>query len=138
MKRGWLMIGVTFSMCACFAVAQGGSTAPATTQQSVAKNNRVDAAKHVVDILIAREAAGEALTPSLLQLKSDWQRRLFEARLAAASTKEDKLSVVRERISEARKALDAQPNIHGKAPLMKAIEEFDLADAEARLAEIGE
>ena len=98
---------------------------------------RVQAAEEVLKVFDKREEGGEALTPTFLGLRSEWQNRLLEARLAAAETDaqriaaiEDQMNRIRERIEWAKRVRDADPR------LIIRMSEYDLADAEYRLAQI--
>jgi hypothetical protein len=116
---------------------QSSSKQQLTTQPNDAAQRRVASAERVVQFFEQREAGGEALTASFFELKSNWQRRLFQARLDAATTKDQKLRVARERVAQTRRALDRPPLMDGPPHFMRESMEYDHADAECRVAELG-
>ena len=63
---------------------------------------RVKAAMEVVATIDQRLEAGEALTPSMVELKGAAQRRVVEARIDAAATREERLKAAREHIEQVR------------------------------------
>ena len=136
MRNLMSLVSIAMVMVMLALVRRSASHEP-TTLPCDPRRDRVAAAERVVQYLEAREAGGEAITPSFLELKSSWQRRVFEARLEAESTDEGKRQVARRRVVQTRKALERQFSLHGKPPLMQATQAFDLADAECRLAQLG-
>ena len=63
---------------------------------------RVKAAMEVVAVIDQRLEAGEALTPTMVELKAVAQRRVAEARIDAATSREERLKAAREHIEQIR------------------------------------
>ena len=63
---------------------------------------RVKAAMEVVATIDHRLEAGEALTPTMVELKAASQRRVAEARIDAAASREERLKAAREHVGQVR------------------------------------
>jgi hypothetical protein len=108
-------------------------TRPATERQQDLRSlaqKRVEAARRALDAIQAREDAGEALSPSFVELKGTWHRRLFEARADAAKDRDERVAAAREYVEQRRR--ESAPS-HAP-PLYDAMLAFYVAEAEYQLA----
>src|SRR5689334_14281666 len=134
MSRGLMRAG---SACIVIAVAAGWLVAQTTRERTSLHDlalARVDAAAKVVDALQQSAAQGEPLTPTFLQMQSDWSRRLFEARLAAAADQGARIAAAQEYLDRSRHSLAIGMSDIG--PLSASCAQYDIADAEYRVAEL--
>lgn len=94
---------------------------------------RVVPAAEVVKELDNRAAQGEQITPSFLYLQSNCHR-LFEAQLAAARNQDERVAAAQQYVDRTRKSLGFSMSTKGR--LAECTAQYDVADAEYRLAEL--
>lgn len=112
-----------------------------TQQQQPSRNElanaRVLLAEEIVKAWDQREEAGEALTPSFLEIKRQWAIRLLEARLADAQTAAQRIAAAEDHLARMRRALDHANSIRSEnSSLRISLAKYDVADTEYRLAEL--
>ncbi len=102
-----------------------------------ARQNQVAAAEQVVALLDQRERGAEALTHFWHELRSNWARRLREARIDAATTMEEKVAAAESHLAWCRE--------RSQGWMIEDLEvrsswqswwAYDIAEAECMLAEL--
>jgi hypothetical protein len=132
-------LGIVLSVIVSISLSRAAPEGDAGKSLKDRAEARVQAAEAVVKFLIAREEAGEALTPSFLNMKSECQRRLCDAKLAASETDDQREAAIQEYLAAARmseKVVSAIKDGNPKAGLIFA--GYDIADAEYRLAQLNQ
>ena len=98
---------------------------------------RVVAAEQMVKYLEQRELGGEPLTASFVETKSNWDHRLLEAKLAAAKDRDEQTQALHACLDQAKARMRLAESItDGGGTYMKRVAEYDVADAQYRLAEL--
>lgn len=98
---------------------------------------RVEAARRVVEALDQREAGGEAITPTWFEVRATWELRLLEARLSAASDIAMRRAAIEDHLARCRKRLHwAESILDGNTRIPRDMAAYYLADAEMRLAQL--
>jgi hypothetical protein len=136
MRRSVLSLGViVMLLSAALTVASAQQDAP--TPLNALAQQRVRAAEEVVKGLDLRGQAGEALTPTFVELVRQWENRLVEARLAAAVNDDQRTAAIQFQIARAKHRIEFIQNVKDlNAGLWLQMAQYDLADAEFRLAEL--
>jgi len=118
--------------------AAGGVAAAAAMREKAAA--RVKWAEEVVKHLNARAEAGEAQTPSFIELKTVSLRRLAEARVDAAEDRETQLKAAEECVKQVRESADVlRKRFEAGVDVSRvtvAQGEYHVADAEYFLAKL--
>jgi hypothetical protein len=101
---------------------------------------RVEAARDVVAELEKRMEAGEAVTPTFIDLLAESRKRLAEAEVAAAAGQRDRIAAAQRYVERSRETLDlVQARFQAGVDVSRvqvSQAKYRLADAECTLAEL--
>ncbi|MBC8106118.1 MAG: hypothetical protein H7Z14_05975 [Anaerolineae bacterium] len=98
---------------------------------------RVAEVEKIVRNLDARERTGEAITPKFVEIKWTWNRRLLEARLAAANDRNEQMLELRAYLNHAKaRVRQAESMLHGAGIGRMCLPQYEVVDAGYRLTEL--